>query len=300
MKKIFNKEFAIGASVIVAIAILIFGIDFLKGINLFKPANFYVAPFSNVGGLEVAAPVSIDGFKVGQVRDIRFNYDSPGEIEVELALDKQLRLPEGTTAVLTPSLLGGPSIELKLGSGNRMIEVGGKVATAHSADLMSSLSGDLMPQVSSVIPKIDSLLYNLNLLVADPALQASIRRLDGISGNLLATTSGLNSTLNSQFPLMMRNAAHITTTLDSTAMNLADLSYRLHNLPLESTLNNVNEITANLTRFSNQLNDTRSSLGLLMSDPELYQNLTRVTADVDSLIVDIKRNPKRYISIKLL
>ena len=121
MKKIFNREFAIGLSVIVAILILIFGIDFLKGINLFKPANFYVAPFAKVDGLETAAPVTIDGFKVGQVRDIRFNYDKPGIIEVELALDKQLHLPEGTVATLSPSILGGPSLELKLGSGNRMI-----------------------------------------------------------------------------------------------------------------------------------------------------------------------------------
>ncbi|MDE7096781.1 MAG: MCE family protein, partial [Muribaculaceae bacterium] len=78
------------------------------------------------------------------------------------------------------------------------------------------------------------------------------------------------------------------------------LSYQLKALPLESTVENVNQLTENLSRFSNQLNDKNSTLGLLTSDPELYNRLNQVSADIDSLLVDIKKNPKRYISIKLL
>ena len=300
MKKILNREFAIGLSVIVAILILIFGIDFLKGVNLFKPANFYVAPFSKVDGLETAAPVTIDGFKVGQVRDIKFNYEKPGTIEVELALDKQLRLPEGTVATLTPSLLGGPSIELKLGEGAKMIEVGGSLETASSSDLMASVKNELMPQVEAILPRLDTLLYNLNAVVTDPALAASIKRLDGISSQLLSASTGLSTTMNRSVPTIMSNATRMTGTLDSVTLNLADLSYRLKNLPLESTMENVNQLTANLTRFSDQLNNSKSPLGLLMNDPELYNRLNTVAAYVDSLLVDIKKNPNRYISIKLL
>lgn len=300
MKKLLNKEFAIGASVIVAIVILVFGIDYLKGINLFKPANYYVIAYDNVVGLETAAPVTIQGYKVGQVRDIRFPYDRPGKVEVDVALDKHLHLPEGSVAYLTPSMLSGPSIEIKLGTGSRMIPVGGNLPSAHKGDMLSSVTDELMPKVMEVIPQIDSLLNNLNRLVGDPALLSAIQRLDGITANLEATTAALNAAAGRELPVIMRNASKMTNTLDSTTVNLAALSYKLKALPLDATVENVNDLTANLKHFSNQLNDPNSTLGQLMNDPELYNRLNRVAADVDSLIVDIKKNPKRYISIKLL
>ena len=296
----FNKEFKIGLSVIVAIAVLIFGIDYLKGINLFTPSNYYIAEYDNVAGLEVSAPVTIDGFKVGQVRELNFNYEKPGKIQVVLALDKHLNVPEDTYAQLASSLLSGASVELKMGHSTKMLEKGSVIKTRGVSDIMDALANDLMPQVNSILPKIDSLLYNLNMLVADTALAASIGRLDGITGNLLATSQGLSTTMNREVPGIMNNARHISTTLDTVAGNLGTLSYQLRTLPLNATMDNVRDITANLEKFSQSLNNQNSSLSKLTSDPELYNRLNRVAADVDSLIVDIKKNPKRYISIKLL
>lgn len=300
MKKILNKEFAIGASVIAAIVILIAGIEYLKGINLFRPANYYMAYYDNVDELTVSSPVLIDGFKVGQVREVNFNYERPGKIEVVMALDKKLQLPEGTVASIGTTMLSGARIELSLGKGPNMLPVGSEVATSAKGGLMSSLQDGLMPAVTSVIPKIDSLLLNLNRLVADPVLTAAIKNLDGISTNLLYTSQGLNKTMNRDVPVIAGNAAKLTVQLDTIVGNLGQLSYQLKALPLNATVDNVNSLTANLSAFSKQLNDKNSTLGLLTSDPELYNKLNRVTADIDSLIVDIKKNPKRYISIKLL
>lgn len=300
MKKKFNKEFVIGLSVIIAIVILIFGIDYLKGINLFRPSHYYLAYYENVDELTVSSPVLINGYKVGQVREINFNYTKPGKIEVVLALDKNIQLPEGSKAEIGTTLLSGARIELTMGHGPEMIPSGGEVPTGVKAGLMSSVQDGLMPAVTGIIPKVDSLLYNLNLLVADPALTASIQRLDGITGNLLATTKGLNSTMNNQVPKLANNTVKITQSLDTIVGNLGQLSYQLKSLPLDATVDNVNQLTANLSQFSRQLNDKNSTLGLLTSDPELYNRLNQVSADIDSLIVDIKKNPKRYISIKLL
>lgn len=300
MKKIFSKEFVIGLCVLVALVILFFGIDFLKGINLFKPSNFYYASYENVAGLELAAPVTIDGYKVGQVHEINFDYENPGEIEVLLALDKQLRVPEDSKASIEVSLLGNSAIVLTLGESTKMIEVGGNIPTKTSGDLMSALSNDLMPQVNSILPKIDSLLYNLNRVMANPALHQSVDRLDLITTNLAYATAGLNTTMNSQVPGIMSNAGRITTNLDTVAANLAVLSAQLKALPLQSTMANVNDVTANLVQFSEQLKSKDGTLGMLMNDPELYNRLNQVSADIDSLIVDIRKNPKRYISIKLL
>ncbi len=300
MKKIVTKEFIIGICVLVALVVLFFGIDFLRGINLFQPTNFYHASYSNVAGLEIAAPVTIDGYKVGQVREINFDFNSPGEIDVVLALDEKLSLPTDSRAVIESGLMNGASIRIIMGKASEKIPVGGNVQTAVVPDLMSALSGGLMPAVENILPKVDSLLYNLNLLVSDPALLTSIQRLDAITSNVELATVGLNHTMNNQLPTVMNNAGKITTNLDTVVQNLAVLSAQLKALPLQSTMANVDATTSNLVKFSNQLNDQNSTLGLLMNDPELYNKLNRVAADVDSLIVDIKRNPKRYISIKLL
>lgn len=299
MKKIFNKELVIGISVIVAILILIFGIDYLKGINLFRPTHYYLAYYDNVDELTVSSPVLINGYKVGQVREVNFNYAKPGKVEVVMALDKNLKLPEGTFAYMSTTLLSGARIELSMGKGPDMLPSGSEVPSGVKDGLMSSVQDGLMPAITGIIPKVDSLLYNLNLLVADPALTASIQRLDGITGNLLATTQGLNSTMNNQVPRLANNTVKITQSLDTIVGNLGQLSYQLKALPLNATVDNVNQITATLSQFSKQLNDKNSTLGLLTSDPELYNRLNQVSADIDSLLVDIKKNPKRYINIKV-
>ena len=124
MKKIVTKEFIIGICVLVALVVLFFGIDFLRGINLFQPTNFYHASYSNVAGLEIAAPVTIDGYKVGQVREINFDFNSPGEIDVVLALDEKLSLPTDSRAVIESGLMNGASIRIIMGKASEKIPVG--------------------------------------------------------------------------------------------------------------------------------------------------------------------------------
>ncbi len=299
MKKLLSKEFIIGISVICAIAILVFGIEFLKGVNMLSPANFYYVNCDNVRGLVVSSPVSIDGFKVGQVREISYDFDNPGKIKVMLAVNKKLRIPEDSYAVLSSSLMGEGYIDIKIGKSNKMLAVGSDVSIRNVPGLMDALSNDVMPTVNTILPRIDSLLINLNNLVADPALTQTISRLDGISGNILEMSQGLNSTIRRDVPGLVGNARLALVKIDTITANLAHLSAQLKELPLATTMDNVNEVTENLVRFSNQLNDKNSTIGLLTQDPELYNRLNRVSADIDSLIVDIKANPKRYISIKL-
>lgn len=300
MKKIFTKEFNIGLSVIVALLILFFGIDYLKGINLFKPANFYYATYEDVAGLETAAPITLNGYKVGQVREINYDYEHPGRIKVLLALNKQLQLPADTKAEIASNFLSGAYIQLRLGSSREKLVVGSNIETGKTPDAISAITDEVMPKVNSILPKVDTLLYNLNVLVADPSIKNSLARLDGITGNVLLASGGLNTMMNRQVPMVLHNAGRITCNIDTITSNLTNLSAQLKSLPLQATMTNVDETARNLARFSNQLNDTKSTLGLLMNDPELYNKLNRVTADIDSLIIDIKKNPKRYISIKLL
>ena len=203
-------------------------------------------------------------------------------------------------ASLGSTLLSGAFVNLTLGDSKTMLEKGGLIKSAKAQDLMASLQSETVPTVNSVLERVDSLVLNLNTLVGDPALLQSIRRLDGITGNVMSATEGLNTTVNGQLPPLMANARHAVVRIDTIAGNLAALSADLRRLPLQSTMENVNSLTANLEKFSHRLNDQTSTLGQLTGDDELYRRLNSVTANIDSLIVDIKRNPKRYISIKLL
>lgn len=300
MKRIFTKEVIIGMCVISAIVILIVGIEFLKGVNVFKPANFYIARYDNVAGLETAAPVTIDGFKVGQVREINFDYEHPGKIEVLLALNKNLHVPEDSKAIIGSTLLSGSYIEIQMGKSSNMLEIGGEIPTGTSPDLMASLSNDVMPAISSIMPKVDSLLLSLNRLASDPALIASIRSLEVITNNVQSASESLDIVMKRNVPGVLNQVDNIAVNLDTITRDLSVLSAQLKNLPITNTMANVNGMTENLLDFSKKLNDPHSSLGLLMNDPELYNRITRLTSDIDSLVLDIQRNPKRYISIKLL
>lgn len=300
MKKLFTKEFIIGLSVIAAVLILFIGIEYLKGINIFKPSNYYVASYDNVSGLEISAPVSIDGYKVGQVREIKFNYEKPGKIDVVLALNKSLRLPEDSKASIESTLMSGAYVDIRMGKSSKLLEVGGNIEGVSTPDMMANITQNVLPAVGNLMPKVDSLLTSLNTLVSDPALLKTVQTLDDVAENINVASGSLNSMLGRQVPNLIGNANKVTHNLDSLTSNLNALSLQLKQLPISATMDNVNSITASLASFSEQLNSPNSSLGMLMHDPELYNRINRVAADVDSLLIDIQKNPKRYISIKLL
>lgn len=294
-----KKEITIGICVAVALLALFLGINFLKGVNVFKAANYYYADYTNVAGLQTSAPVTINGFKVGQVRDLKYQYDNPGHVRVELSLDRALKLPVGTKAVVEQDILGTATVVLKMADAAEYYEVGSTLEGTTASGLMENVSNNLMPNVNAIFPKIDSLLTSLNRLVADPALAKSVGRLDAITLNLEQSMRQINTTTRSLAPVMA-NVTGITENLNTMSGALAAVSEDLKNAPVDSVMQNLAVMSDNLKELSTQLNDPNSSLGLITHDRALYDNLNNCAASLDSLLIDVKRNPKRYISIKLL
>ncbi|MDE6861108.1 MAG: MlaD family protein [Duncaniella sp.] len=306
MKKFFSKEVIIGISVLFSLLILFFGIDYLKGINLFKAANYYYASFTNVSGLAQSAPVTVNGFKVGLVREIKYEYDNPGHVSVELSLDRELKIPKGTQAVIATDMLGTSSIELRMTSHPDYHNVGDKLIGIEGSGLMDKVSSELMPTILSIAPHIDSLVMSLNTLAGDPALLNAVRRLDVIMANLETSTTQLNRSMAAVPTLMthangtMANVEELSANLNQVSAALAVISEDLKKMPLDSTMRNINSITANLDLATRQLNSTNSSLGLLLNDSSLYHNINNSAAHIDSILIDLQRQPKRYIpSIKV-
>ena len=290
MKKIFRKEVIIGVLVLVSMALLFIGIDFLKGVNVFKAANYYYATYDNVAGLAISAPVTVNGYKVGQVREINYLYNNPGHVQVEISLDRELKLTKGTKAVISSDILGTATIVLEMAPGTDYAPVGSELQASVASGLMDAVSQDLMPSVSAIFPKT---------VVSDPAVLASARRLDAITANLETATVQLNALMRTMPPITA-DVKHITANMDTVSANLTELSASLRQLPLDSTMQQVQLMVDNLRQLSEELKNPDGTLGRLTSDPALYDNLNATVQSLDSLFVDIKKNPKRYISIKLL
>ena len=306
MSNLTSREVKIGASVLIALVALVFGINYLKGINIFKAANYYYASYTDVTGLAQSAPVTLNGYKVGLVREVAYEYDNPGHVRVELSLDRKLRLPQGTKAEIVTDMLGTSTIELKMGTSPEFVEVGSKITGVEGSGLMDQVSTELMPTVMKIAPGIDSLVRALNTVAGDPALVNSIHHLDAVMANLESTTQRLNAAMVavpaivSNANTTMANVKEISANLNQLSGVLAGLSDDLKNMPLDSTMRNLNNITANLNRATEQLNSTNSSLGLLLNNPDLYNNINNTAAHLDSIMIDLKKQPKRYIpSIKV-
>ncbi|MDE6344361.1 MAG: MlaD family protein [Muribaculaceae bacterium] len=299
MSRIIRKETVIGACTVIAICILFFGIEYLKGINIFKPANYYYVSYTNVNGLAISSPVTVNGFKVGLVHDIQYEYDNPGHVLVELNLDKKLRIPKGTIAMIQSDLLGTASVVLQMGTAPDAHPVGDHLIGKTDAGMMGAIGESLLPSVESIIPKVDTLLVSVNRLTSDSSLLAAIGRLDAISRSIDRTRRNIDASV-AKLPGTMDNVNGITSNINQISQNLATVSDELKGLPLKSMMEKANTTMANLSQVTGELNNPNSTLGLLLHDRALYDNLNSAMADLDSLFVDIKRSPKRYISIKLL
>lgn len=289
-----RKEFQVGAAVIVAALVLIFGINYLKGVNLLHPANFYYVSYTDVRGLAVSAPVTLNGYQVGLVREMRYDYDNPGHILVELQLDKKLRIPDGSRAVIVQDLLGTSSVTLHFSDSHEYHTRGTVLVGETAPSMLDDISATVLPAVNAILPRVDTLLINVNRIVGDTALIVAVRRLDAISADLAATTKALRATTG-KLPATMDGVNGTLLRLDTIAGNLSVVSNELRQAPIANTLANVNDITTDLSKVTRQLTTPDNTVGKLLNDTKIYDNIESATAQIDSILVDVKKQPRRYI-----
>lgn len=290
-----SKEIKIALVAVVGILIMYFGINFLKGINLFSSHNNYYITFTDIQGLGASTPIYADGYKVGTVDAVQFDYAQTGPIKVQANIDKALRIPAGSKAEIEKDIMGNLQINLLLANNPReRIEPGGIIPGAVNAGAMGKVA-DMVPTIEKMLPKLDSILGSLNALLADPALAASLHNVETITSNLTVSTRELNTLmtgLNKQVPGMINRANGV---LDNTQQLTANLA----SLDVQGTLDKVNRTLANAEEFTNKLNSNQGTLGLLMNDPQLYHHLNATVRDADSLVIDLKQHPKRYVHFSI-
>ena len=290
-----TKEIKIALVAIVGILVMYFGINFLKGMNLFSTNNAYYMTFDDIQGLGASTPIYADGYKVGTVDKVDFDYSGDGPIKVKADINKDLRIPAGSKAEIEKDIMGNLQVNLLLANNPRQrIEPGDIIPGYVNAGMMGK-AAELVPVVEKMLPKLDSILTNVNALLADPALAASLHNVETITNNLTVSTRELNTLmagLNKQVPGMIGKANGV---LDNTYRLTANLA----SLDVQGTLNRVNATLEGAQKFTDQLNSGKGSLGLLMNDTKLYDNLTSTMSHADSLVIDLKAHPKRYVHFSI-
>lgn len=286
-----TKEIKIALVAIVGILVMYFGINFLKGMNLFSTNNAYYMTFDDIQGLGASTPIYADGYKVGTVDGLEYDYKENGPIKVKVDINKDLRIPQGSKAEIVKDLMGNLQVNLLLANNPReRVEPGGVIPGAVNGGMMDK-AANLIPVVEKMLPKLDSILTSVNALLADPALAASLHNVETITSNLTVSTRDLNTLmagLNKQVPGMVRKANAVLDNTNRLTANLASLD-------VQGTLNKVNQTLESAHQFTEKLNSNQGSLGLLMNDTELYDNLTSTMSHADSLVIDLKAHPKRYV-----
>ncbi|MBO5586919.1 MAG: MCE family protein [Prevotella sp.] len=291
MNKIFTKEVKIAIVAIVALVALYFGMNFLKGLSVFSDTSTYKMTFSNLKGLSRSTPIYADGYKVGTVTDIIYDYKTNGNITVEAEIDPELRIPAGSTASIESDIMGNIKVTLLLANNMReRIEPGDIIPGATENSTMAQMQA-MIPAVQAMLPKLDSIMISLNKLLADPAIATTLHNAATVSANLTTTTTELNTllaTLNNNVPGVMEKA-------NNTLANTETLTANLNKLDIEGTMAKVNNTLNNVERITTAINNREGTLGLLIYDKGLYNHLNTTLSDADSLVVDLKAHPKRYV-----
>lgn len=293
--KYFTKEVKIAIVAILGIVALFFGLNFLKGMAVFSNDYTYKMSFKNIDGMSSSCPVYADGYRVGTIMDIEYDYDNPGNIVANVDIDKNLRIPLGTTAEITSDLMGNVKVNLLLANNPReRLNPGDMIFGAVSEGAMGELK-NMIPTVQQMLPKLDSILASINMILADPAISGILHNTQNITENLTTTTEQLNvlmASVNKRIPGVLDKA-------DNVMANTATLTNNLAAVDIEGTMENVNATLANVKSLTDALNSREGSVGLLLHDPVLYNNLTATVASADSLLVDLKAHPMRYVHFSL-
>lgn len=292
MKKYFTKEVRIAIVVLISIVILFAGMSFLKGMLIFSDDNTYRIKLNDLAGLTTSTPVYANGYKVGVVKEIEFDFDHmENGIMVYVGIDKRLRIPSNAKAEIESDLMGNMKLNIVMKQdGQGFIEPNGIIPGGINDGTMGELK-DMVPTIQAMLPKLDSILASVNTLLTDPSIAAMLHNAEGVSANLKTSTAQLNTLmtqLNNQIPGLMTKA-------DRTLANTETLTGNLAKVDVAGTMASINTTLENCKSLTEKLNSDNGTLGKFLNDPSMYDNMNATMRDADSLVNDLKAHPKRYV-----
>lgn len=307
-----KREIKIGVFVATALALLGWGLNYLKGRDIFFRGNIYYGVFSKVDGLNDASPIYYHGFKVGSVRDIVIDQTNGDRFIVTFALNRELKLPKNSVAqIYSLDLLGSKGVQFIQGNSSERIQPYDTLSTSVMADITDQLSTSVLPlkeKTERLISRFDTVLAQVgtlfdrknveNLTHAIESFSSSMNHLEQLSANLSnytgaggqlpATTRKLDSLLDK-----LNSQGHY---IDTTMHALSVVATDLRNSQIDQTILALKSTLQQTDSMMQSINHSDGSLGLLINDKALYHSLADASANLNRLLMDVRHNPKRYVS----
>ena len=288
-KTFLNNEVKIGIAVVFAIAVLYFGINFLKGINIFTPNTTLYVQYNSVDGIVKTSHVLINGYQVGHVSDIVFDYTKEAPITLELTVDRKLVVPKGTIAeVYETGMLGDKAIRLRLGKSNELCHKGDTIEGIITGGVLAQAMESLLPPIQNMIPNIDSTVRALRAVVESEHVENILANADDAVKSLKDASGKLDAMMSTDIKPFMADAKNVAAKLDKVATDVSEAD-------LKKTLSELEAAIANVKLATAKLSSTDNTLGLLLNDRKLYNDVDSILINGNALVVDLKQNPKRYV-----
>ncbi len=307
-----SKEFKIGIVVTVAAALLYWGINFLKGKDVFSNERIFIAVYDDVAGLERTNPVTINGLAVGQVRNMKFTDDGQARVVIELVLKNQIDIPRNSSAkIVSSDLLGSKAVEIRLGNSPELAQPGDTLVSEVEVSIKDEVNRQLQPlkiKAENLMSSIDTVLTMLQSVFSSDNTDNFAKSVKSIANsfeNLESTTGTLDTLISGQKNRMERifeNIEAITLNLknnegelNNIIANFSSVSDTLAKVKFAQTMARVDKTMHELAEISQKINQGDGSLGMLINDDSLYIELEKTSRDLNLLLEDIRMNPKRYV-----
>jgi phospholipid/cholesterol/gamma-HCH transport system substrate-binding protein len=309
-----SKEIKVALFVILIAVMFIFGMNFLKGKGFFDNNSTYYAVFDQVNGMYKSDPIVVNGFQIGKMGELSLIDEGPnaGKINAQMIIAKDIKIPKKSVAVLfSADLLGEMNIKLIYPEGVSEFHANGDtISTSIEGSMFESLSGELTP----ITEKLGTTMDNINRLFDfetenQETLNYTLKSINDVLTTYNQTGQILNERLDGQMEsidALLKNVESLTKTLkgneeniDEILTNFKNLSASLNKLDLEKTLHNVNGTVSSLQTTIEKMNSTDNTLGALLNERKMYDNLEKSTESLNVLLNDVRINPKRYININV-
>ncbi len=303
-----SSEIKIGIIITIAIAVTIWGLNFLKGRNILQRVDTYYAIYGDINGLEKNSKIFISGYKVGQVGNIEFNTSGNNTLRITLEIDREYRLPQHSQAILYDAdFMGTKAIQIITGESELHHTPGDTLISSIRAGLTDQLESQLAPvkdKAEDLLVTADSLMtamaYVFDRESAD-LLKSSIRKMessiDGVEG-MLASNGKLNLLIE-HLESITFNLKENNEQLASAMSNIASITDSIAKSDLKETINNTNKTLEQTHQILEKINEGEGTIGMLVNDDSLYLNLSALSKELDLLLEDLQENPKKYVNVSV-
>ena len=307
-----SRNIRIGGLVLLSLLILIWGISFLKGLSIFSKEQNYYAVYDKIGGLEVSSRIVLNGYQVGQVRAIEFDTTDYRNLVVKMVLNKDVKIPLKTTArIISADLMGTKAINLVFYDTIPCHSHGDTLVAGIETDLREEVNAQIYPlkqKAEALILSFDSLLVGVQSVFTNKT-RAHISLIFENINNTIGSLNRISKDLDHFVHEEKENVSSIIGNIDSLSgsllsntkeinnifSNLSSLTDTLSKIDFVTTMNNANNAFNDISEITNKINSGQGTLGLLLNDTELYNNLDKASEELNLLIKDLRENPKRYV-----